>query len=70
VVETGVTGHIPGALTRALIMGLEHSQIDVPIGEVVAGSGLAYFLQTEHLLIGAEQYCSSPARGEEMERWI
>src|SRR5205807_665646 len=51
VVDAGVPGHVPGTLTAALLIGLENSQINVPIGEVVAGPGPAHLLQTEHLFV-------------------
>src|SRR4029453_5245090 len=50
-VDAGVPGHVSGAPTGALVMGLENSQINVPIGEVVASPGPAHLLQTEHLFV-------------------
>src|SRR5262245_53402433 len=51
VVDTGVPGHVSGALTGALVIGLENRQINVPIGEIVAGPGATHLLQTEHLFV-------------------
>src|SRR5262249_8772438 len=51
VIDTGVPGHVSGALTGTLVIGLENRQINVPIGEVVAGPCPAHLLQTEHLFV-------------------
>src|SRR5262245_12452399 len=51
VIDTGVPGHVSGTLTAALVIGLENSQINVPIGEVVTSPCPAHFLQPEHLFV-------------------
>src|SRR5262249_62060551 len=51
VVDAGVPGHVSGAFAAALVVGLQNSQINMPIGEVVTGPGPAHLLQTEHLFV-------------------
>jgi hypothetical protein len=51
VVDAGIARHVTGALTRAMVRGLENRQVDVPIREIIASPGLAHLLQAEHLLV-------------------